>query len=346
MALIEVIMGKISVLNEYRDVGRSVVSVPITETSSGHRLAATIHIVRGKHDGPTMVVAGGMHGDEFGSFPVIRNFLDSLVPENMKGTVVALPVANPLALGMMSRFTPDMHGNTDLHAAFPGAEKGTLTQKIAAAIDASIIDGLTADDLFVDIHSGGAGGRLQFRVDYDNKLKEDLKSRVVELCRAFGTYLIHENNLAGTSSRLANSRGVPTVNVEVGGSYLDEPAEAEFTEKGVRGLHSLASFIGIVDGTPLYRPEQWVYDTANRIEVNPKAGGYLVSRKPDITDLDQLIARGTLLGEVVNPYTLEVVDQLTAPVDGFLFFTRRSGIVEAGAKVYGLAQHSGAVCLR
>ncbi|CAM5179820.1 hypothetical protein CDEF62S_04971 [Castellaniella defragrans] len=339
-------MGKIAVLNGIHDIGHKIVDVPITQTSSGHRLAATVHVVRGKHDGPTMVIVGGMHGDEFGSFPVIRNFMNSLAPDDMKGTVVALPVANPLALGMMSRFTPDMHGNTDLHSSFPGAGRGTLTQKIAAAIDSSVIDGLTPDDLFIDIHSGGAGGRLQFRVDYDNKLTGDLKPKVLELCRAFGTYLIHENNLAGTSSRLANSRGVPSVNVEVGGSYLDEPTQVEFTDKGVRGLHSLASLIGIVGGAPLSRPEQWVYDTKNRIEVNPKVGGYLISYKPDITDLDQLITHGTLLGEVVDPYTLEVVDQLIAPVDGFLFFTRRSGIVEAGAKIFGLAQHSGAVCLR
>ncbi|MFA7437483.1 succinylglutamate desuccinylase/aspartoacylase family protein [Castellaniella sp.] len=339
-------MSQIAVLKNIVAPGHSRVDIPVAQIASGYPLKLTAHVIRGAQDGPTMVITGVMHGDEFGSIPVLLDFIKDLDPAHIKGAIVILPVANPLALGALSRFTPDVHGNTDLHAVFPGSPGGTLTQKMAAAINTNLIQGLTPDDLFVDIHSGGAGGRLQFRVDYDNQLAGALKERVVDLCRAYGTRLIHENNLAGTSSRVANSLGVPTINVEVGGSFLDEPSCASFTERGVRGLRAVAAMIGVLDGERPAHKEQWVYDTVNRIEVNPQVGGYLISYKPAMEDLDHLITEGTLLGEVVDPHSLEVVDRLVAPVDGFLFFTRRSGIVEAGGKVFGLARASGSLCLR
>lgn len=338
-------MGKIAVLNEIRSPGRYKVDIPVTQIASGHHVTLVAHVAQGAQAGPTMVVVGGMHGDEFGSFPVIRDFYDSLDPASLRGTVVVLPIANPLALGALSRFTPDLHGNLDLHSSFPGSPKGTLTQRIAHAIKTNLIDGLTPDDVFMDLHSGGAGGRLQFRVDYDKLVSGALRDRVVTLCRAFGSFLLHENNLAGTSSRFANSKGVPTINVEVGGSYLDEPSASVFTGKGVKGLRSIAALVGVMKGPVITLDEQWVYDTENRIEVNPAAGGYLISRRPELADLNQLIPEGEDLGEVVDPYSLEIVDRLVAPVSGFLFFTRRSGIVEAGAKVFGLARKSGAICL-
>lgn len=338
-------MSKVAAASQATPGSRQAVEIPVVRTVSGQDVTLTAHVVRGKRDGPTMVVLGGMHGDETGSFSVIRTFFEDLDPMVIRGTVVVLPIANPLALGAMSRFTPDLHGTTDLHAVFPGSQDGTLTQKIAAAIHEHLILGLTEEDAFIDIHSGGAGGRLQFRVDYDTLIEGSLRRRTVTLCRAFGTFLIHENKLAGTSSRVANAQGVPTVNVEVGGAYLDEPTDREFTDRGVAGLRSVAGLLGILD-TPAPAPtEQWVYDSENRIEVNPRSGGYLVSRVPHLSDLDRLIAEGELLGEVIDPYTLQVTDQLVAPVGGFLFFTRRSGIVEAGAKVFGLARREGAKCL-
>lgn len=338
-------MPQVAVTREIQAASRARVDIPVVRMMSGHDVTLSAHVVRGKQSGPVMVVVGGMHGDEMGSFEVIRQFLDSLDPAVMHGTVVGLPISNPLALGGLSRYTPELHGTTDLHAVFPGNADGTLTQKLAAAIDEHVIAGLTGDDVYIDIHSGGAGGRLQFRVDYDASLTGPGKARVLMLCRAFGTFLLHENKLIGTSSRLANSRGVPTVNVEVGGSYLDEPTDTEFNRRGVNGLRSVASVIGVLEGDVLSRDEQWVYSTDDRIEVNPCAGGYLKSRRPHLTDLDVLISEGDVLGEIIDPHTLEVTDRLVAPVSGFLFFTRRSGMVEAGSKVFGLARRDGATCL-
>ena len=60
--------------------------------------------------------------------------------------------------------------------------------------------------------------------------------------------------------------------------------------------------------------------------------------RPD--DLGTRLSKGTKLGEVVDLYSFEVIEDLVATVDGYLFFSRYSGVVEAGTKAFALAEEA------
>lgn len=77
-----------------------------------------------------------------------------------------------------------------------------------------------------------------------------------------------------------------------------------------------------------------------RHEVRPRTSGYLASAFERPADLGERIARGTKLGEVVDLYSYEVIEELVAPVDGYLFFSRYSGVVGAGTQAFALAEES------
>ena len=47
-----------------------------------------------------------------------------------------------------------------------------------------------------------------------------------------------------------------------------------------------------------------------------------------------------LLLRHVDLYTLEVIEELRAAVTGYLFFSRYSGVVDAGTKAFALAEES------
>ena len=47
--------------------------------------------------------------------------------------------------------------------------------------------------------------------------------------------------------------------------------------------------------------------------------------------------KGQILGEMLDPFTLEVSEQLRSPADGVLFFSRCSGPVEVGNKGFAIA---------
>ena len=105
---------------------------------------------RGKADRPLTVVTAGVHGDEYEGPAAIAELADLLNPEQMEGSVIAVPVANPYAFQAATRNTPD--DGLNLARVFPGDASGSVTQKLAAHLF-ELIDG-RADHL-IDLHSGG-----------------------------------------------------------------------------------------------------------------------------------------------------------------------------------------------
>jgi predicted deacylase len=49
------------------------------------------------------------------------------------------------------------------------------------------------------------------------------------------------------------------------------------------------------------------------------------------------VEAGSLLGEVVSPYTFGVLEELHAPADGLLFYTARDYPVHPGDWAFGVA---------
>ena len=319
--------------------GPSLTRLHVAQTLSGAPFEVAVHDIRGALPGPTIAIVAGLHGDEFATMPVVRRFVAGIDVATLHGRILAVPVASSRALAAFSRYTVELHGNTDLHVNFPGKPDGTLTQMLARVITNGVLD---KADALVDLHAGGAGGRIQLRVDYDYRVEGDLRERTLALCRSFGTTLIHENDLSDTATRYCNLRNVPTVNAELGGQYTDPATTEWFEERGVAGLRNVLTVLGMLDGAASPPPRQLVYNGKARIEINPHVGGYLESYFNRVDQLAQPVAAGTLLGRMIDPYTFDTLEELTAPCNGLLFFTRFSGMVEAGSKVFGIADEANA----
>lgn len=322
-----------------RPEGRFFTRIPVTSTLPGVEIALPLHVVIGRHDGPTLGILGTVHGDETLPAMMIRRLLDGIDTATLAGRVAAIPVSNPFAMATFSRQTPEQHGKTDLHEVFPGNPKGNLTQMLAAAITTNLLDHVNA---LIDFHAGGSGGRLQSRVDFDEKAPPEVRARSIELCRAFGVQFVHENNLAGTATRYVNARGVATVNAEIGGSYLGPEPTERYLAEGVKGLRNTMAALGmfLTNDPPEAPPRQLLFGVKSRFEVNPSRGGFLVSHFEQPADLGRRIAKGTRLGEVVDMHSFQTLEELVAPIDSYLFFSRYSGVVEGGTKAFALAEES------
>jgi predicted deacylase len=83
-----------------------------------------------------------------------------------------------------------------------------------------------------------------------------------------------------------------------------------------------------------------LFDVKSRFEVNPSVGGFLQSHFNTPSDLGRRVERGAKLGEVVDLYSLEVIEELCASVTGYLFFSRYSGVIDAGTKAFALAEEA------
>lgn len=314
--------------------GRSFRRLDVTSMLNGAMLAIPLHVVTGRQPGPTFGIVTNTHGDEFAATIAIRQFLAGLETAKLRGRIVVVSVANPMATAGFGRQTPEQHGRTDLHEVYPGNARGNTTQMIAATITEHVLHHV---DALIDFHSGGSGGRLQARVDYNTKTPDDLKARNLALARAFGAPFVHENEFPGAAAQYLNGRGIPAVNPEVGGAYLGPHSTVYYTTMMVEGLAGMARHLGVIDGAA--KPvRQLHFDLKARREIRPRQSGYLVSFYEQPEDLGQLIPGGTRLGEVVDLYSYQVMEELVAPFDGYLFFSRYSGAVGGGTQAFALAE--------
>lgn len=312
-------------------------SLDVTHTLSGP-LALPLHVVTGAKDGPTVGLIATIHGDETAPAMMIRRLLNSIEPSALAGRICALPVANPLAMAVFNRQTPEQHGKTDLHEVFPGSAKGNLTQMLAHTVATRLVDHV---DVLIDYHCGGLGGRLQERVDYHRDAPDAVKAASRDLSRRFGTPVVHENALDGSAVAYANAQGKTAFNAETAGVYLSPDHARRYADGGVAGFRNVLTSLGMLAGEPSAPPRQLLFTPARRFEANPSRGGHLESFFQDPADLGKKVTKGTRLGELIDMYSLEVVEELVAPVDGYLFFSRYSGVIDAGTKAFAIAAEEG-----
>lgn len=317
---------------------RGFTMLKVTKTLRGE-LSVPVHAINGANPGKVLCVLCNVHGDEAMPLLAALQLVREVVPAEMSGALVVLPVCNPLAFSDFRRESAEQRENTDLHRCFPGNARGSVTEMIARTLSENVLNHV---DALCDMHSGGQGGRIHQRADLNEDATGEVRDRSLELCRAIGCGVVHVNMLpSSTAVGYLNSRGLPACGVEIGGTYMSGPMTDEFVLRIVRGLYNLMKALGILKGELQLPEKQYLFTRKERKESNPTRGGYVVSYANRVEDLCRRVTKGEKLGVVIDPYTLEESESLESPCDGILFFSRMSGPAEAGAKGYAIADAAG-----
>jgi predicted deacylase len=272
-------------------------SLHVATLASGAELRVFLHELRGlAGDGPTLGLSAGLHGDEHVSTEILYRLLEQLDVTRLKGRLLIVPVANPLAYEAITRHTPlDMQ---NLNRVFPGGGEGFLTHQLAEVLVANF---LSKVDHHVDLHAGGAYAI----VDYV------YLSNSEALSRAFGSRVLFKPpagyGYAGSAASYTVARGVPTVTVELGGGAVDQTA---YVSRGVSGLLNVMRTLGMLPGQPAPPPPQIVL--TNLVTVRPRAGGFLL---PEITTLHTELPKDAVLGRTLSPYSFAELEVLHAPFE-------------------------------
>src|SRR3954463_9445115 len=100
--------------------------------------------------GPTALLTGGNHGDEYEGPLALYDLARKLDPKTVSGTVIIVPAMNYPAFRAGTRTSPIDKGN--MNRSFPGRPDGTVTEKIADYFQREL---LPRADIVFDFHSGG-----------------------------------------------------------------------------------------------------------------------------------------------------------------------------------------------
>jgi predicted deacylase len=286
----------------------------------GSGIELPILLARGEKQGKTLVVTGGVHGDEFEGVRAILEVWAGLDPLKMSGDFLAVPVANPVAFWKGTRTTPLDEGN--LARAFPGLEQGSPTQAIAFHLANSII---AQGDFYLDLHSAGVKLLMPSMVGYDAG-----DQRSLEAALAFGAPVIwgHPKISPGRTISFAATRGIPWLYTEAAGAGRIDAVDLAMFK---RGIGNLLCHLKIEPGALERRePSHSLYGDGD-VDKSLSAGlpGFLV---PSVQLLDT-VAVGQELGRTLDLHG-QPVEVFKSPRDGVVGMIHVFPVVQPGDSVF------------
>lgn len=299
---------------------RAFAFLDVAVMADGAPLGIPVHVLRGKKDGPKIVVMATAHGYEICQISVIKELLETLDANEVRGTVVFVPVQNPVAFEMGTRGTwvDALWGDSgNMNRLWPGRPNGWLTERMTHKLSSEVFPG---SDLVIDMHASGPGLTLAY--GYYGSISEE----EIEISKVFGHDIlvnplpaeIDEKMQWTTSQAYLKKAGIPSYGCEIGEfpglwSERHRPrARRTVPEVGVTGVTNVMKYLGMLDGDPVVPARQLVVQP--ELNLRPSHGGLLVSEKT-LDDLGNVVPKGDLLGRVISPYTFEVLDEIVAPFD-------------------------------
>jgi predicted deacylase len=290
----------------------------VSESYTADPVSIAVTVIRGREPGPTAFVTASVHGDELNGVGIVRDLLAEEALSTLRGTLIAVPVANVPGFLTLARHAPDRR---DLNRSFPGNERGSLTSRLAAILFREVVE---RSDFGIDLHTGG-GERSNFP-----QVRADLSSPpVARLARDFGLPLvIHGQGPRRSLRRTAVRHGVPTLVYEAGSPRR---FERRFIDGGLQGVLSVLHRQGMLDGEPVIPPVSIEVQETHWLRA--RAGGILDLR----VRLGQPVHRGQLISVNTNPFGRER-SQLQSNAAGIVIGLTRLPVVHPGDAVCHLAR--------
>src|SRR5215208_7201897 len=196
---------------------RATVRVPITTGLNGAELGMWVHAVHGSQRGPVLALLSTLHGGEWFSIAVLRQVIQESDPASLRGTLLAVPVANPPALVLLTRNMPDESDSPDMNRIFPGPLTWTSDQ-LNATLTREV---LARANVVLDFHVGPWGSAFHDILVGGDLPKPGMSNESERLALAFGSTIVRRANVVsgfpGPRSSIGYAGGVlgiPALGVE------------------------------------------------------------------------------------------------------------------------------------
>lgn len=272
--------------------------------------------------GPTALLTGGNHGDEYEGPIALFDLARTLDPSDVSGTVIIVPAMNYPAFRAGARTSPIDKGN--LNRSFPGSPDGTVTQKIADYFQREL---LPRADIVLDFHSGGKTlDFLPFAAAHVLADKEQEKKAfaAVEAFSAPWSMKMLEIDAVGMYDTAAEDMGKVFVTTELGGGGT---ARAETVRIAKRGVLNVLKHSGIVAGDVDRQPTRWLDMPSGDCFAFAEEDGLI----EPMVDLGEAVGEGMTVARI-HPVgrTGAAPAEIRARFSGVLAARHFPGLVKAG----------------
>ncbi len=287
----------------------------VSETYLGDPIRIPVTIINGERAGPTVCLTAALHGDELNGIEVVRAVAHEWAHDDLRGTIVCLPVLNVPGFLAQQRYLPII--DRDLNRSFPGIESGTSASRMAHRIYTNFVQPC---DYVLDFHTStrGRNNMLHVRADMEDE-------RVDRLARAFGSNVILDSEgPEGTLRREATEDGVGAITIEMGEAHR---FQRDLINEALHGVESVFAEYGMRPSEAVRWPG-WrtiIHDDLEKTWLRADSGGIVDMHH----DRGALVHDGDAICTITNPFMTEK-DVVEAPFTGLLVGLLENPVVFPG----------------
>lgn len=273
-------------------------------------------------EGPTALLTGGNHGDEYEGPIALFDLARHLDPDALSGRVIIVPALNYPAFRAGTRTSPIDKGN--LNRSFPGRPFGGPTEKIADYVTRHL---LPLADIVLDFHSGGRTlDFVPFAAAHilPDKRQEAASFAAVEAFGAPWSMRMLEIDAVGMFDTTAEEMGKIFVTTELCGGGTATARSAGIAKRGVANVLKHA---GILAGAVERVESRWLDMPGDDCFTFSELDGMM----EPLVDLGDPLRKGQPIGRAWPvDRTGSAPFEFTAKMDGILAARHFPGLVKAG----------------
>lgn len=297
-------------------------AIELVEDAMGRPIRVPVLAARGHKPGPVFGLTAALHGNELNGIPVIHRLFRDLNPENLRGTLVAVVVANVPGYLRHQRAFND---GQDLNHLFPGVEDGNLSQLWAHRLLHRVVNRF---DALIDLHTASAGriNSLYLRAD----MHHEATARMAYLLRP--QIILHNPPSDKTMRGAAAGLGIPAITLEIGNP-------GRFQEKFIRasraGIRAVLADQRLLPKRKVKYGEDPILCASSRWLYTDRGG--ILKVVPDVTDR---VKKDELVATQVNAFG-DLVREYRVPTRGVIIGRSIDPVGQAGARIVHLGMLAG-----
>ena len=270
----------------------------------GTAIRVPVVLINGKHPGKTLYIQAISDGNELNGIAVIHQILRQIVPSQLRGRLILVPIVNFHAFHAKQAFSPV--DNVKMNRCFPGRSDGTSSERIAYQLFQKVISNA---DYCIDLHQGGVHPMIdEVRVRVSEK--HQCHNACLTLARTFGIgYILNQKGPKGQLAQAAPDIGIPTIDPELGGTHGWDTTSIN---KGVQGVLNVLKQYQFIEGTPEIPDKQIV---VNRfVPLISNKGGFVYYK----AGLYDLLEPRQAIAEICDVFG-NVAEVIRAPAEGIFW---------------------------
>lgn len=288
--------------------------IKVGETPS-HDVNLPYVIICGAEDGPVLCVLGGVHALEYASIRGVIRVIKEVQPEDLSGTLIAIPVVNMEGFDDRAAFINPID-YVNQNRVFPGDSEGTMSRRVARALFENFV---SKADALIDSHGGDLTEDINRFVIIGNTDEDTVKQKMVDMASCYDSHYIRVTEIYGSTKEALDLYGIPCITPESGTPYPVREEEIEFHRNGIINV---MKYMGMLSGEPEMRelevdPEQ--------VRLYAKRGGIWLQE----VDAGQVVKEDEVLGKVIDVFG-DTLQTVKAPFDGVANNSRTSSVVNSG----------------